>query len=152
MKKSVLFVILTVICLCGCHKANKIEETCSDKTSFVSETMPPVWWYSPEEDDFHSIDTIDGNAKIALTIQADYPTFFSSKDNVINVWSHYEGEEIPEMSNFVATGYDDVDIWFDNQDNWKSLARGDSAIDGNFIITLYYGYDTVKVRGRKISI
>ncbi len=155
MRQSVLFVaLLATICLCACNSANQTEESYADKPkpSFVSETMPLVSWYSPEEDDFHSIDTIDGNAKITLTIPADHPTFFSTKDHVMNIWSRYEEEDSLELSNFVAVRYDDADIWFVNQDNWTNLSRGDSAISGDFIITLYYGNDTVKVHGREISI
>lgn len=150
MKKLILFCsLLTAVsffCSCNNTQTEEIED------EIASQTMSPLWWYAPDEDAFYDVDTVDSNMQITVNLPAANQTFFQSKEHIINIWSHYEGEEIPEMSNFVASGYDDVDIWFVNQDNWTNLARGDSAISGDFIITLYYGNDTVKVHGREISI
>lgn len=146
MKKfRIILVMLVVACICGCN--NPTQPAQQSDEELACETCSPLWWYNQEEDAFYDVDTIEHNMTISLSLPAANQTFFKSEKKVLDIWSHYEGEEIPEMSNFVATGYDDVDIWFADEDNWKSLARGDSAINGDFIITLYYGDDTVKVLG-----
>ena len=147
MRKTTLLLMLSV---CGLISASAQTAAKMEAESAAYENCKLV------EDGKYSggkaLELTEGNAKITLTIPADHPTFFSTKDHVMNIWSRYEEEDSLELSNFVAVRYDDADIWFVNQDNWTNLSRGDSAISGDFIITLYYGNDTVKVRGREISI
>ena len=148
MKKlRIILVMLVVACTCGCNQPTRHAQPADEE--FAYETCSPLWWYAPDEDTFYDVDTVDCNMQITVNLPSANQTFFQSKNHIINVWSHYDGEEIPEMSNFVATNYDDVDIWFADNENWKSLSRGDSLISGDFIIILYYGDDTVKVRGHE---
>ena len=111
------------------------------------ENQAQLSWYNSDEDVFCCIDTVDRNMKISIDLPAIRQTFFKSKNNVITVWSYYENAEIPELNHFTARNFDEVDIWFVDQDNWNHLISGDSLINGDFIITLYYGDDTVIVRG-----
>lgn len=148
MKKlRIILVMLVFASICDCNRLTQSIQP--DDEEFACETCSPLWWYAPDEDAFYDIDTVEHNMTISLSIPAANPTFFKSGKKVLNIWSHYDGEEIPELSNFVATNYDDVDIWFADNENWKSLSRGDSLISGDFIIILYYGDDTVKVRGHE---
>ena len=150
MKRIVLLVV-AVLFLAGCNKKEHNSETenvTTITTARLSETWPLLLWYSPEDDAFFDRDSIESDEKICFTIpRYGWNTFVSSGEKKIELYSKSTIDTMEEISNFSAYDFDSVELWFVKQEDRDRYAQGDSTVDDDFIIILYYGEHEMKFHG-----